>query len=90
MMNPILLKKPPNDDTNFVSNSVIDLEIAVIPETQKMSLLPMDSPTTLKWLTKSNNYENNQSFIFLKNIFLKEIETMKTFTKLVKKKFVAE
>ena len=50
----------------------------------------MDSPTTLKWLTKSNNYENNQSFIFLKNIFLKEIETMKTFTKLVKKKIVAE
>ena len=87
-----------DDNCNFVKNTQIDctssvsdnlvtnLETVIIPETQQTPLLPSDLPVTprrpIKWVYN----ENIQSFISLQNMFLKETETMKNFTKSVEKK----
>ena len=74
-----------DDNSSFVKNTQIDCtssvsdnlvanqEIVIIPETQQTPLLP------------SVYNDNTQSFISLQNMFLKEIETMKNFTKSLEK-----
>ena len=89
-----------NDDKcNFVKNTQIDctssvsdnlaanLETVIIPETQQIPLLPSDLSVTPRQPIKLVYNDNTQSFISLQNMFLKEIETMKNFTKLVEKFF---
>ena len=87
-----------NDNCNFVKNIQIDctstvsdnlvanLETVIIPETQQTPLLPSDLSVTPRRPIKSVYNDNTQSFISLQNMFLKEIETMKNFTKSVEKK----
>ena len=50
-------------------------------------MVPSDLSVTPRRPIKSVYNDNTQSFFFLQNIFLKEIETMKNFTKSVEKKF---
>ena len=88
-----------DDNCNFVKNTQIDctssvsynlvanLETVIIPETQQTPLLPSDLSITPRRPIKSVYNDNTQSFISLQNMFLKEIETMKNFTKSVEKKF---
>ena len=89
-----------NDDKcNFFKNTQIDctssvsdnlaanLETVIIPETQQIPLLPSDLSVTPRQPIKLVYNDNTQSFISLQNMFLKEIETMKNFTKLVEKFF---
>ena len=76
------------DCTSSVSdNLVANLETVIIPETQQTPLLPSDLSVTPRQPSKSVYNDTTQSFISLQNMFLKEIETMKNFTKLVGKKF---
>ena len=76
------------DCTSSVSdNLVANLETVIIPETQQTPLLPSDLSVTPRRPIKSVYNDNTQSFISLQNMFLKEIETMKNFTKSVEKKF---
>ena len=82
---------------NFVKNTHIDdessvsdilaanLETAIIPETQQTPLRPFDFSVTPRRPIKSVYNDNTQSFISLQNMFLKEIETMKNFTKSLEK-----
>ena len=87
-----------NDDKcNFVKNTQIDctssvsdnlaanLETVIIPETQQIPLLPSDLSVTPRQPIKLAYNDNTQSFISLQNMFLKEIETMKSFTTSVEK-----
>ena len=86
-----------NDNCNFVKNIQIDctstvsdnlvanLETVIIPETQQTPLLPSDLSVTPRRPIKSVYNDNTQSFISLQNMFLKEIETMKNFTKSLEK-----
>ena len=88
-----------DDNSNFVKNTQIDCpssvldnlvanqETVIIPETQQTPLLPSDLSVTPRRPIKSVYNDNTQSFISLQNMFLKEIETMKNFTKSVEKKF---
>ena len=88
-----------DDNCNFVKNTQIDctssisdnlaanLETVIIPETQQIPLLPSDLSVTPRQTIKLVYNDNTQSFISLQNMFLKEIETMENFTKLVEKKF---
>ena len=88
-----------DDNCNFVKNTQIDctssvsdnlaanLETVIIPETQQIPLLPSDLSVTPRQTIKLVYNDNTQSFISLQNMFLKEIETMGNFTKLVEKKF---
>ena len=88
-----------NDNCNFVKNIQIDctstvsdnlvanLETVIIPETQQTPLLPSDLSVTPRRPIKSVYNDNTQSFISLQNMFLKEIEAMKNFTKLVENFF---
>ena len=88
-----------DDNCNFVKNTQIDctssvsdnlvanLETVIIPETQQTPLLPSDLSVTPRRPIKSVYNDNTQSFISFQNMFLKEIETMKNFTKSVEKKF---
>ena len=87
-----------NDNCNFVKNIQIDctstvsdnlvanLETVIIPETQQTSLLPSDLSVTPRRPIKSVYNDNIQSFISRQNMLLKEIETVKNFTKSVEKK----
>ena len=76
------------DFTSSVSvNLVANLEAVIIPETQQAPLLRSDLSVTPRRPIKSVHNANTQSFISLQNMLLKEIETMKNFTKLAKKKF---
>ena len=86
-----------DDNCNFVKNTQIDCTSSVsdnlaanletvIPETQQTPLLPSDLSVTPRRPIKSVYNDNTQSFISLQNMFLKEIEAMKSFTKLVEKK----
>ena len=50
-------------------------------------MLPSDLSVTPRPPIKSVYNDNTQSFISFQNMFLKEIETMKNFTKSVEKKF---
>ena len=87
-----------DDNCNFVKNTQIDctssvsvnlvanLEAVIIPETQQTPLLRSDLSVTPRRPIKSVHNANTQSFISLQNMLLKEIETMKNFTKLAKKK----
>ena len=87
-----------DDNRNFVKNAQIDckssvsdnlvanLETVIIPETQQTPLLPSDLSVTPRRPIKSAYNDNTQSFISLRNMFLKKIETMKSFTRSVKKK----
>ena len=76
------------DCTSSVSvNLVANLEAVIIPATQQAPLLRSDLSVTPKRPIKSVYNDNTQSFISLQNMFLKEIETMKNFTKSVKKNF---
>ena len=88
-----------DDNSNFVKNTQIDCpssvldnlvanqETVIIPETQQTPLLPSDLSVTPRRPIKSVYNDNTQSFISLQNMFLKEIEAMKNFTKLVEKFF---
>ena len=87
-----------DDNCNFVKNTQIDCTSSVsdnlvatletvIPETQQTPLLPFDLSVTPRRPIKSVYNDNTQSFISFQNMFLKEIETMKNFTKLVEKTF---
>ena len=88
-----------DDNCNFVKNTQIDctssvsdnlaasLETVIILETQQTPLLPSDLSVTPRRPIKLVYNDNNQSFISLQNMFLREIETMKNFGKLVEKKF---
>ena len=88
-----------DDNCNFVKNTQIDctssvsdnlvanLETVIISETQQIRLLPSDLSVTPRRPIKSVYNDNTQSFISLQNMFLKEIEAMKNFTKLVEKFF---
>ena len=88
-----------DDNCSFVKNTQIDctssvldnlvakLETVIIPETQQTSLLSSDFSVTPRRPIKSVYNDNTQSFISLQNMFLKEIETMKNFSKSVEKKF---
>ena len=87
-----------NDNCNFVKNIQIDctstvsdnlvanLETVIIPETQQTPLLPSDLSVTPRRPIKSVYNDNIQSFISRQNMLLKEIETVKNFTKSVEKK----
>ena len=87
-----------NDNCNFLKNIQIDctstvsdnlvanLETVIIPETQQTSLLPSDLSVTPRRPIKSVYNDNIQSFISRQNMLLKEIETVKNFTKSVEKK----
>ena len=86
-----------DDNCNFVKNTQIDCTSSVsdnlaanletvIPETQQTPLLPCDLSVTPRRPIKLVYNDNTQSFISLQNMFLKEIEAMKSFTKLVEKK----
>ena len=87
-----------DDNCNFVKNTQIDwtssvldsleasLETVTIPETQQTSLLPFDFSVTPRRPIKSVYNDNTQSFVSLQNMFLKETETLKNFTKSVEKK----
>ena len=93
------VKDDNHENCNFVKNTQIDcissasdnlvtnLETVIIPETQQTPLLPFDLSVTPRRPIKSVYNDNTQSFISLQNMFLKEIETMKNFTKSVEKKF---
>ena len=86
-----------DDNCNFVKNTQIDwtssvldsleanLETVTIPETQQTSLLPFDFSVTPTRPIKSVYNDNTQSFVSLQNMFLKETETLKNFTKSVEK-----
>ena len=86
-----------DDNCNFVKNTQIDwtssvldsleanLETVTIPETQQTSLLPFDFSVTPRRPIKSVYNDNTQSFVSLQNMFLKETETLKNFTKSVEK-----
>ena len=85
-----------DDNCNFVKNTQIDCTSSVsdnlaanletvIPETQQTPLLPSDLSVTPRRPIKSVYNDNTQSFISLQNMFLKEIETMKNFTKSLEK-----
>ena len=88
-----------DDNCNFVKNTQIDctssvldsleanLETVIIPETQQTSLLPFDFSVTPRRPIKSVYNDKTQSFVSLQNMFLKETETLKNFTKSVEKKF---
>ena len=87
-----------NDNCNFVKNIQIDctstvsdnlvanLETVIIPQTQQTPLLPSDLSVTPRRPIKSVYNDNIQSFISRQNMLLKEIETVKNFTKSVEKK----
>ena len=87
-----------DDNCSFVKNTQIDctssvldnlvakLETVIIPETQQTSLLSSDFSLTPRRPIKSVYNDNTQSFISLQSMFLKDIETIKNFTKLVEKK----
>ena len=85
-----------DDNCNFVKNTQIDCTSSVsdnlaanletvIPETQQTPLLPCDLSVTPRRPIKLVYNDNTQSFISLQNMFLKEIETMKNFTKSLEK-----
>ena len=69
-----------------VSDNLANLETVIIPETQQTPLVPSDLLVTPRRPIKLVYNDNTQSFISLQNMFLKEIETMKNFTKSVEKK----
>ena len=75
------------DRTSSVSDNLVATLETVIPETQQTPLLPFDLSVTPRRPIKSVYNDNTQSFISLQNMFLKEIEAMKNFTKLVEKIF---
>ena len=87
-----------DDNCNFVKNTKIDctssvsdnlvanVETVIIPETQQTPLLPSDLSVTSRRPIKSVYNDNTESFMSLQNMFLKEIETIKNFTKSVEKK----
>ena len=75
------------DRTSSVSDNLVATLETVIPETQQTPLLPFDLSVTPRRPIKSVYNDNTQSFISLQNMFLKEIEAMKNFTKLVEKFF---
>ena len=75
------------DCTSSVSDNLAANLETVIPETQQTPLLPSDLSVTPRRPIKSVYNDNTQSFISFQNMFLKEIETMKNFTKSVEKKF---
>ena len=82
---------------NFVKNTLIDctssvsdnlvatLETVIIPKTQQTPLLPSNLSVTPRRPIKSVNNDNTQSFISPQNMFLRDIETMKSFTNSVEK-----
>ena len=88
-----------DDNWNFVKNTQIDctfsvsnnlvanLKTVIIPETQRIPLLPSDLSVAHRRPIRFVYNENTQSFIYIQNMFLKEIETMKNFTKSVEKNF---
>ena len=88
-----------HENCNFVKNTQIDcissvsdnlvanLETVITPETQQTPLLPSDLLVTRRRPIKSVYNDNTQSFISLQNMFLKEIETIKNFTKSIENKF---
>ena len=88
-----------HENCNFVKNTQIDcissvsdnlvanLETVITPETQQTLLLPSDLLVTRRRPIKSVYNDNTQSFISLQNMFLKEIETIKNFTKSIENKF---
>ena len=86
MTTAILLKTQINCTSSVSANLVANLETVIIPETQQTPLLPSDLPVTPRRPIKSVYNNKTQSFISLQNMFLKEIETMKNFTKSVEKK----
>ena len=87
-----------HENCNFVKNTQIDcissvsdnlvanLETVITPETQQTPLLPSDLLVTRRRPIKSVYNDNTQSFISLQNMFLKEIETIKNFTKSIENK----
>ena len=86
-----------DDNCNFVKNTLIDctssvsdnliatLQTVIIPKTQQTALLPSDLSVTPRRPIKSVNNDNTQSFISPQNMFLRDIETMKSFTNSVEK-----
>ena len=70
-----------------VSDNLANLETVIIPETQQTPLVPSDLLVTPRRPIKLVYNDNTQSFISPQNMFLKEIETMNSFTKSVEKKF---
>ena len=73
------------DCTSSVSDNLVAILETVIPETQQTPLLPFDLSVTPRRPIKSVYNDNTQSFISLQNMFLKEIEIMKNFTKSLEK-----
>ena len=86
---PNFVKNTQINHTNSASDSATELEIVIIPETRQTLLLISDLPITLKRPIKSKEYGNTQTSISLQNMFLKETEKTRTFTKLVERKFEA-
>ena len=86
-----------DDNCNFVKNTLIDctssvsdnliatLQTVIIPKTQQTALLPSDLSVTPRRPIKSVYNDNTQSFISPQNMFLRDIETMKSFTNSVEK-----
>ena len=86
-----------DDNWNFVRNIQIDCTCSVsdnlvanpitviILEIQQNPFLSSDLPVTPRRPIKSGYNDNTQSIISLQSMFMKEIETMKNFTKSVEK-----
>ena len=92
MMTTAILSKTPKSIASFsVSDNLVANLETVIPETQQTPLLPSNlsvTPVTDQLEGSKEVYnDDTQSFISFQNMFLKEIETMKNFTKLVEKTF---
>lgn len=64
-------------------NLVTGLATVISPKTHQTFLLPSDIRAISKWPTKSKQNDKTQSSISLQNMFLKEAETMRTFTELL-------